>query len=195
MILSNRAIQRALDERRLIIDPEPFPRQASVDEPNCPYNTTAVDLRLGPRLAIPEAGSFTYDPSQGGIATFLGKTSAEREIPADGGYTLKPNHFVLGQTLEYIELPLPSEAGQPALAARIEGRSSFSRCGLFVHFTAPTVHANFKGNLTLEMINLGKSSITLFPGQAICQLIVELVLDAPFAVDSQFQGQRTPVGR
>jgi hypothetical protein len=47
MILSNSAIFAALDDGRLIIDPEPSPRNPA-DEPNAdwPYGTSAVDLRL-----------------------------------------------------------------------------------------------------------------------------------------------------
>ena len=52
MILSNVSIQEALDEGWLIIDPEPTPRQASVEEES-PYQTTAVDLRLGPEIIRP----------------------------------------------------------------------------------------------------------------------------------------------
>jgi deoxycytidine triphosphate deaminase len=48
MILSNVEIQRALDEGRLIIRPEPSPRQPPANGVGeCPYNTTSVDLRLG----------------------------------------------------------------------------------------------------------------------------------------------------
>lgn len=50
MILSNKAIQTALDEGRLIIDPEPIPRQPNGEE--CPYQTSAVDLRLGDELSL-----------------------------------------------------------------------------------------------------------------------------------------------
>jgi hypothetical protein len=42
MILSNIEIQRAIDEGRLRIIPDPQPRNP--ETPNCPYNTTAVDL-------------------------------------------------------------------------------------------------------------------------------------------------------
>jgi len=48
MILANVEIQRALDEGRLIIRPEPSPRQPPANGVGeCPYNTTSVDLRLG----------------------------------------------------------------------------------------------------------------------------------------------------
>lgn len=104
---------------------------------------------------------------------------------------LEPRVFLLGRTVEKVSLPLLT--GQ-SLAARIEGKSSFARCGLLVHFTAPTVHAGFDGTLTLEMINLGSAGISLFTGMSICQLILETVLGDPDPHPSQFQGQITPAG-
>jgi len=194
MILSNRGIQKALDERRLIIRPEPEPRLPSVARPDCPYNTTSVDLRLGTKLAEPARGPFTFDLRRGGIAKFLGDNSEAFDIDPRRGFTLDPQQFVLGQTLEYIELPIPARDDVPALAGRIEGRSSFARCGLLVHFTAPTVHAGFSGQLTLEMTNLGPNPVLLFAEQPICQLIVEVVESLPFEKPGQFQGQVTPQG-
>jgi dCTP deaminase len=89
---------------------------------------------------------------------------------------------------------LPVKIGQPVLAARVEGKSSFARCGLIVHFTAPTIHAGFDGRITLEMINLGEYPIMLYPGMTVCQLIVEEVKGTPLHQASQFQGQTRPVG-
>ncbi len=186
MILSNIEIHKAIDDGRLIITPDPQPRDS--DLTGCPYGTTAVDLHLSKFLAIPEGGPYVFDLRKGGIASFLSKISKHSEIPA-AGHILEPNKFVLGNTQERVKLPI--EGG---LAARIEGKSSFARCGLLVHFTAPTVHAGFDGTLTLEMINLGTVGIVLFEGLAICQLILESVIGAPQPHDSQFQGQATPSG-
>jgi len=188
MILSNIEIQKAIDEGRLRITPDPQPRNP--ESPNCPYNTTAVDLHLGVALAIPKEGPFNYDLRKSGFATFLARNCEHKPLTSDG-YVLEPKQFVLGLTMERVALPITFGR---ALAARIEGKSSVARCGLLVHFTAPTVHAGFDGTLTLEMINLGNTGFTLFPGMAICQLILETVLGDPLANPSQFQGQTTPAG-
>jgi dCTP deaminase len=89
---------------------------------------------------------------------------------------------------------LPIGDGGPWLAARVEGRSSYARCGLLVHFTAPTIHAGIDGTITLELINLGSLDIMLYPGMPICQLILEKLDAKPFANESQFQGQTRPGG-
>ncbi len=186
MILSNLEIHKAIDEGRLIINPDPQPRNSGED--GCPYGTTAVDLHLSKALSFPSDGPYVFDLRKGGIAHFLARNSTQFEIPT-AGHILEPNTFVLGNTKEKVTLPL--EGG---LAARIEGKSSFARCGLLVHFTAPTVHAGFDGTLTLEMINLGNAGIVLYEGLAICQLILESVMGDPQRHDSQFQGQTAPAG-
>ena len=106
---------------------------------------------------------------------------------------LRPNHFVLGRTLEWVELPILL-GRKTCLAARIEGKSSRARFGILIHFTAPTVHPGFAGTLTLEMINLGPASFMLRPGMAIAQLIVEEVRGCPIRNPSEFQGQQEPAG-
>jgi dCTP deaminase len=66
-----------------------------------------------------------------------------------------------------------------------------------VHLTAPTIHAGFRGPITLEMANLGLFHLKLTPNKtAICQLIFER-LESPPAGDirTQFQDQATPTGR
>ena len=59
------------------------------------------------------------------------------------------------------------------LAGRVEGRSTPARLGLSVHQSAPTVHPTFHGRLQLELSNEGPFTLKLYPGQTICQLIVE----------------------
>ncbi len=195
MILSNVEIQRALDSGWLVIDPEPAPRQPDGNGEECPYQTTAVDLRLGDEIACFEQRPVSVDLAAGKFAKLVEAISERYTFPQDNPFTLKPNVFVLGQTFERIALPLPSEGSdEPCLSARIEGRSSYSRCGLLVHFTAPTIHAGYDGTIALEIINFGPHSIQLHKHSYICQLIVEQVAGRPFRNDSQFHGQMTSAG-
>lgn len=194
MILSNSAIFAALDEKRLVIDPEPKPRNPA-DDPDAdwPYGTSAIDLRLGDEVSWFNDGlAVNIDLRRGKFAKLFGSNSSSRKITEDQPYSLMPGKLVLANTLERVELPIVS--GRRSLAARVEGRSSFARCGLLVHFTAPTIHAGFKGRITLELINLGSIPILLYPETSVCQLIVEEVLGEPLANDSQFQGQVRPGG-
>ena len=66
------------------------------------------------------------------------------EIGDDAPFILHPGEFVLGSTLENIELP-------DDLVARLEGKSSLGRIGLVIHSTAGFVDPGWKGHLTLEL--------------------------------------------
>ena len=194
MILSNVELFAALDDRRLVIEPEPSPRIPTIDEPDCPFDTHSVDLRLGHGISVPEPGQFVYDLTQPGrIADTIALHSKGIAITSERPYILKPQRFVLGTTLERISLPIDPER-ETCLAARIEGKSSRARFGILVHFTAPTVHPGYEGNLTLEMINLGPADFALVPGMHIAQLIVEEVRGIPAQKPGEFQGQTTPAG-
>lgn len=194
MILSNDGIQTALDAGDLAISPEPSPRRPRADHDSCPYDTCSVNLRLGSQISIPRLGKpITLDLRRGGVAPFLSELYETSSIDETGGYALAPNKFILARTLERVSLPI--REGRPCYAARIEGRSSFARIGLLVHFTAPTIHAGFEGTITLEMINLASYPISLFPGMEICQLIFESVGTTPFTNRSEFHSQATPTGR
>lgn len=194
MILSNVEIQRAIDEKRLVIDPEPLPRQpVGAAGEDCPYQTSSVDLRLGDQISYFKEGlPLDINLSRGGFARLFGPMSESQTVIRGQPFVLRPNRLVLGRTLEQVTLPIVTD-GQ-SLAARVEGKSSYARCGLLVHFTAPTIHAGFSGTITLELINLGPCNISLYPGTPICQLIVEAVYGVPFWNDSQFQNQTRPGG-
>ncbi len=193
MILSNIEIHRALDDGRLVIDPPPVPRFPQGDA-DCPYQTTAVDLCLGNEISYFREGlALDINLRQGGFSRLFGQNSETRTLSQEQPFVLRPNRLVLGRTRERVELPILD--GQQTLAARVEGKSSYARCGLLVHFTAPTIHAGFAGTITLELINLGPCNISLYPDAPICQLIIETVLGTPFRNESQFQGQLAPGGR
>jgi len=194
MILSNLSIHEALDKGWLVLNPEPSPRRKTDDDSDCPYQTSAVDLRLGSEIAFFKEGlAVNIDLRKGDFRTLFGPNSENRVITEDQPFVLKPNRLVLGKTLERVSLPLLPD-NLVSLAARVEGKSSFARCGLLVHFTAPTIHAGFEGTITLELINLGPLDIALYPNMPICQLIIEQVDGKPFINESQFQGQMNAGG-
>lgn len=194
MILSNISIHEALDREWLKIDPQPQPRRRTDGGPKCPYQTSAVDLRLANEIAYFKEGIPAHiDLRKGDFNTLFGPNSVTHALTEEQPFVLKPNKFVLGRTFERVSLPLQPD-GTPSLAARVEGKSSYARCGLLVHFTAPTIHAEFDGTITLELINLGPLDIALYPKMPICQLIIEQVHGVPFSNVSQFQGQSRPGG-
>ena len=187
MVLSNVEIVKALKNRAFEIQGletfEPSER---------PYNTNAVDLRLGSEIIVPHAERpVTLDLRKPNIAQFWSENSKKFVISKEQPYVLVPNKFVLANTFEKVNFPLSD--GQ-CYGARVEGKSSLARCGILVHFTAPTNHAGFYGPITLEMINLGPVEFLLFPSMYICQLIVEEVKGCPLDAPNQFKGQTNVAG-
>ena len=188
MILSNVEIHKALDAGLLVIEPQPKPR-ILISGQQCPYQTSSVDLTLGNEISYIDNQAkipVSIDLRQGKFATIFGPHSTKLVISEAQPFILKPHTFVLAKTKEKIGFPLVKDQ---SLAGRVEGKSSYARCGLLVHFTAPTIHAGFTGTITLELINLGPLDIGLYPDMPICQLIVEQVLGNPIPNESQFQGQ------
>jgi dCTP deaminase len=106
-------------------------------------------------------------------------------------FILHPGEFVLGQTLEWVELP-------DNLVARLEGKSSLGRLGLLIHSTAGYVDPGWKGKLTLELSNVAKLPIALYFGMKIGQISffeMSSPVDRPYGssgLGSKYQGQSEP---
>lgn len=188
MVLCDSEIRAALSHGAIVIDPAPQPDA---------YTTTAVDLTLGSeffRWDCPSADGEDYsiNPAHPGFnyANISERYLKPAQTEANSSYVLKPRQFVLGLTRERIELPIHSH-----LAARVEGRSTLARLGIGIHVTAPTIHAGFRGRITLEITNQGEIPIRLVPGLRICQLVFEMVYGTPSAdMQGMFQDQTTVTG-
>lgn len=107
------------------------------------FQPASVDLRLGDEL-------------RDDLGTY--------RIP-DCGFSFKPGAFILGSTLEYMQVP-------PHLAAQFAGKSSLGRIGLQTHCTAGFIDPGFRGTLTVELSNLSATDIILHRGQPIGQVCI-----------------------
>lgn len=83
---------------------------------------------------------------------------------------IPPNELVLVSTKELVCVPSTH-------CCRVEGKSSLGRIGLLTHITAGFIDSGFKGNITLELYNVGKYPIRLHNGCKIAQLVVEKLDD------------------
>lgn len=188
MILSNVEILQAIKEGHLKIG-----ELTGAENPGKePFNTSSIDLHLDNDLAEPQESPAAFDLRKKGLPEYLRKNSNLFTITESQPRTLDPGQFLIGKTREFVDFPVVPE--KPSFAARVEGRSGIARCGILVHFTAPTIHAGFNGTITLEIANLSKMSFLLFPGMPICQLIIEEVKGDIALTPSQFRGQTTPTG-
>lgn len=154
MILSDIDIEKYIKEGRLVVKPI---------KPEIQIQPSSIDLRLGNHFKIFKHIRKGYiDPLEDNVDDYTEDVYIE-----DGEqFILHPGEFVLGTTKEWIEIP-------PDLVARVEGRSSLGRLALLVHATAGYIDPGFKGNITLELSNVGKMPIALVPGMRVCQLALE----------------------
>jgi dCTP deaminase len=106
-------------------------------------------------------------------------------VTLENGYMLlTPGEQVHGVTRERVKLP-------PYISGRIEGRSRFARLGLLVHISSGFVAPGSDGKIVLEIANLSPSTVAIFPGTKICQLILEEV-SPPAEYRGRFKGQELP---
>lgn len=188
MILSNVEIIRCLNDNLFSITPI-----EGMDPTKKPFNTSAIDLRLGSEITVPKKDApAQLDLRKGNIAKYWAAHSDNFTITEEQPFSLTHGKFVLAKTLEEVNFPLRDNG--TCFGARVEGKSSLARCGILVHFTAPTIHAGFRGTITLEIINLGAQDFLLTPGMSICQLIIEEIKGSPVDAPNQFKGQKNTVG-
>lgn len=181
MILSDRDIKQALKQKRVVITPMP---DFSVQLGAC-----LVDLRLGNTFRVFNHSTTPYlDPQK---PETLQDVTTEITVPLDGSFTLHPGEFVLAITMEYIEMP-------DDLTGHLEGRSSIGRLGIVVHSTAANIECGFRGNITLELANMGRIPVMLHPGMRICSLSFS-ELTSPAEVpyykkkSAKYSGQKSPL--
>ena len=177
MVLSDRSITEALATGRLVIDPigEDAVQPASLD--------IRLDRHFrvfrNHREAFIDIREQAEDLTEG------------EEIADDEPFVLHPGEFVLGSTLERVQLAND-------LVARVEGKSSLGRLGLLVHATAGYVDPGWNGHLTLELSNVATLPIRLYFGMKIGQLSFQNLTtpaDRPYGhpdLKSRYQGQSLP---
>jgi dCTP deaminase len=176
-VLSDRDIRAELDAGRIRIDPyDPADLQPS-----------SVDLHLDRSFRVFRNNRYAYidvRAPQPDLTEML-------RVADDEPFILHPGEFVLGQILEWVELP-------DDLVARLEGKSSLGRLGLLIHSTAGYVDPGWKGNLTLELSNVANLPIALYYGMRIGQISffrMSSPVERPYGsvgLGSKYQGQSEP---
>jgi len=177
VVLSDRSIKEEIAKGRIVIEPL---------DPSC-IQPASVDVHLDHRLLVFRNSRRPYID----IKQDLEDLTEPVEVAGDVPFILHPGEFVLGSTLEHIEVP-------EDLVARLEGKSSLGRIGLLIHSTAGYVDPGWKGHLTLELSNVSKLPITLYYSMKIGQLSflrlttpAERLYGSP-GLGSKYQGQREP---
>jgi dCTP deaminase len=173
-VLSDGTIRALVEEGRILIDPW---------DPEL-VQPASVDVRLGDSFRV----FHNHRVSAIDLRDMPENLTEEVVVPEGEPFVIHPGEFCLGRTLERVELA-------DDIVSRVEGKSSLGRLGLIVHATAGFVDPGWKGTLTLELNNLTRIPIKLWPGLLIAQLSF-MALDRPAErpygspeLGSHYQGQ------
>ena len=180
MVLSDRDILKALESGTIRIDPAP--------DLESQLGSVSVDFRLGTTFMVFEHSRFSYiDPRNPGS---IGDAMRTIEVAPDEPFIMQPGDFALASTMESLELP-------DDILGRLEGRSSIARLGITVHSTAAVFEPGWIGTATMELSNLGRMAVALYPGMRICAFSFEPVSSpvmTPYRdkKNNKYAGQVTP---
>lgn len=180
MILSDRDILVALEEGRIKIDPAP--------DLATQLGSVSIDFRLGTTFMVFEHSRHSFiDPRR---PQSIGEAMRTIEVAEDEPFIMQPGDFALASTVESLELP-------DDLLGRLEGRSSIARLGITVHSTAAVFEPGWFGTATMELSNLGRMAVALYPGMRICAFSFETVSSpvmTPYRkkAGNKYAGQQTP---
>lgn len=180
MVLSDKDLKKNLKSGKIKISPQP---DMSIALGSC-----SVDLRLGNEFRVFEHSRFPFvDPYDPKLSADITK---EVSVQDNEPFILQPGDFVLATTIESFTLP-------DDLLARLEGRSSLGRLGIVVHSTASVFEPGFSGKVVMELGNLGRLPVALYPGMRVCALTFEQLstaADIPYSrkPTAKYMGQKSP---
>lgn len=180
MVLSDVDIKRYMERGKIRITPQLPPEQ---------YGSCSVDFRLGAEFSVFEHSRHPYIDLREKVAI----QEIMRTVTVNPGepFVLQPHEFVLAITEEMLEL-------DDDVLGRLEGRSSLGRIGIIVHGTAGLFDPGWRGKATLELSNLGRMPVALYPGMRICSFTFEQV-STPVSVPyykkpgNKYAGQTKPL--
>lgn len=180
MILSDRDIRRALQAGTIKIDP---PVNLETHLGSC-----SVDFHLGDTFMVFEHSRYPHiDPRQ---QQSIGDSMRTIVVPEGEAFIMQAGDFALASTVETLELP-------DNLLGRLEGRSSIARLGITVHSTAAVFEPGWIGTATMELSNLGRMAVALYPGMRICSFTFQQLtssVDVPYRAKAgaKYAGQDIP---
>jgi dCTP deaminase len=150
MILSDVDLREYLKSGRIRVDPFP--------DLDAQLGPCSLDLRLGYEFRVFDYGRRGYIDTRQPMPDDLFRSVV---VEADQPFVIQPGELVLASTYETLEIP-------DDLMARLDGRSSLGRVGIIVHGTAGLFHPGWRGKPTLELGNLGRMAVALYPLMKVC---------------------------
>jgi dCTP deaminase len=180
MVLSDVDIHRYISEGKIKITPPLPPEQ---------FGSCSVDFKLGNEFSIFEHSRHAYIDLRD--RTAIQGLMRTITVPDGEAFILQPHEFALAITEEVLEL-------DDDVLGRLEGRSSLGRIGIIVHGTAGLFDPGWTGKATLELSNLGRMPVALYPGMRICSMTFEQLssrVAVPYRkkVGNKYAGQERPL--
>lgn len=178
MILSDKDIRAYLKDGRLKLE-------ASYDIYG-DIQPASIDIRLGNIFKVYEhTQCVALDPKNPDSVR-----TRTIEVADGEAFYIQPGEFVLGATS--VKITVPHD-----LVTRVEGRSSLGRLGIIVHATAGFIDPGFEGTITLEISNINRLPIALYPGMRIGQFAFQQMsspAEKPYGkeIGSKYHGQILP---
>jgi len=151
MFLSDKDIIQYINKGKIKISPAP--------DLETQLGSCSIDFRLSNTFRVFEHSKYPYIDLRAEIDT--NDLMRRVDVPDGDAFTMQPGEFVLAATQETLELA-------DDVLARLEGRSSLGRLGIIVHSTAGLFDPGWIGSPTLEVGNLGRMPVKLYPGMRIC---------------------------
>ncbi len=158
-VLSNQDIVRRVREESLVVRPFNLERLGPDTLDLCLSETFRSFERLWLLESVDLAEQVANGFLTGQVALCSQTTELCFDIPA---LTLRPGHVVVAYVEEYIEIPSD-------LVGIVDGKSKWAQLGLQIA-SAGIVHGGWKGQLVLELVNLGNVPLKLSEGVPICQI-------------------------
>lgn len=166
MILSGTAIERAIEDRAIAIDPFNLEQ----------LNPASYDLTLGDELCVYVSGGTDRSREGGMVRSWhdLPPPPAALDARTENAFyrcRMSPDGFTVNAAIQrrVFLMHTRERICTRRFVPVIDGKSSLGRLGLAIHVTAGYGDPGFDGQYTLEVVALGES-VQLYPGMRIAQV-------------------------
>ncbi len=160
MILPDHEIRALLKKGDLVVGP--------LGDPEKQIRTAGIDLRLGNDFRVFKVSSTPYIDIRNKPENYTELVSISDDCP----FVIHPHEFVLGSIKEYIRMPVH-------LMGSVDGRSSLGRLGIVIHATSSSINPGWEGRFVLEITNIGKMPVAVYPGHRIAKLTLHRLSSEP----------------
>ncbi len=165
MILARKELLEMIKNKELVV--EPFDEKI--------VRENGIDFRIDKSYAL-----YKHDYQRIDVTELENTEHLFSIIEAEDKIEIKPGHFVLLSTIEYIKLP-------KNVIGFCNLRSTLARYGLAMPPTI--VDAGFEGNLTIEIFNSSQNTIVLKPGLRFLHVVFAKTT-SDVSYEGSYKGQR-----